>query len=415
MNPSETAALGERLEAVRGRLAGAARIAGRKPEDVRLIAVSKLHPVEAILAAYGFGQRVFGENYVQEALAKQEALPDLDVEWHCIGHVQTNKAKDVTGRFALIHTVDNLKFAETLARRLPEDIPVQRVLLQVNIGNEPQKAGVDEHDLPSLAEAVLALPRLEVRGLMCLPPFFDDGEAARPYFARLRELRDDLESRKGKVQSVEKWSMTIHRLFSKDPNDEEENVTQNIYVFRFILFCIIVYSFEMLLNSVDIFIVDKTIFTRGYVTGCLFAAVYVLILLHLGLEHPLTKYVSITAVSLIIMAASVSLTYHMIIIIMMPIIIAGMYTSKQRSIYTFVLTVLSIIISTYAGYYYGVCDANMVLLTTTSMNHLVENGTFLLNQVNENPGVTLALYYVLPRCLMAMSFVYVSNIVNQVI
>lgn len=183
MNPSETAALGERLEAVRGRLAGAARIAGRKPEDVRLIAVSKLHPVEAILAAYGFGQRVFGENYVQEALAKQEALPDLDVEWHCIGHVQTNKAKDVTGRFALIHTVDNLKFAETLARRLPEDIPVQRVLLQVNIGNEPQKAGVDEHDLPALAEAVLALPRLEVRGLMCLPPFFDDGEAARPYFA----------------------------------------------------------------------------------------------------------------------------------------------------------------------------------------------------------------------------------------
>lgn len=209
--------------------------------------------------------------------------------------------------------------------------------------------------------------------------------------------------------------MTIHRLFSKDPNDEEENVTQNIYVFRFILFCIIVYSFEMLLNSVDIFIVDKTIFTRGYVTGCLFAAVYVLILLHLGLEHPLTKYVSITAVSLIIMAASVSLTYHMIIIIMMPIIIAGMYTSKQLSIYTFVFTVLSIIISTYAGYYYGVCDANMVLLTTTSMNHLVENGTFLLNQVNENPGVTLALYYVLPRCLMAMSFVYVSNIVNQVI
>ena len=195
MNPSETAALGERLEAVRGRLAGAARIAGRKPEDVRLIAVSKLHPVEAILAAYGFGQRVFGENYVQEALAKQEALPDLDVEWHCIGHVQTNKAKDVTGRFALIHTVDNLKFAETLARRLPEDIPVQRVLLQVNIGNEPQKAGVDEHDLPALAEAVLALPRLEVRGLMCLPPFFDDGEAARPYFARLRELRDDLDRR----------------------------------------------------------------------------------------------------------------------------------------------------------------------------------------------------------------------------
>ena len=127
--------------------------------------------------------------------------------------------------------------------------------------------------------------------------------------------------------------MTIRRLFSKDPNDEEENVTQNIYVFRFILFCIIVYSFEMLLNSVDIFIVDKTILQEGIVTGCLFAAGICFDLLHLGLEHPLTKYVSITAVSLIIMAASVSLTYHMIIIIMMPIIIAGMYTSKQLSIY----------------------------------------------------------------------------------
>ena len=193
MNPSETAALGERLEAVRERLVGAARAARRKPEDVRLIAVSKLHPVEAILAAYGFGQRVFGENYVQEALAKQDALPDLDVEWHCIGHVQTN----VTGRFALIHTVDNLKFAETLDRRLPESVPSQAVLLQVNIGNEPQKAGIDEHDLPALAEAVMALPRIKVRGLMCLPPFFDDGEAARPYFARLRELRDDLETRLG--------------------------------------------------------------------------------------------------------------------------------------------------------------------------------------------------------------------------
>ena len=197
MQPSETAALGERLEAVRERIAKAARIAGRKPEEVRLIAVSKLHPVEAIRAAFGFGQRVFGENYVQEALSKQDAITDLDIEWHCIGHVQTNKAKDVTGRFALIHTVDNLKFAETLDRRLPEGKDAQRVLIQVNIGNEPQKAGVDEHELPALAEAVMALPRIKVCGLMCLPPFFDDGEAARPYFARLRELRDDLETRLG--------------------------------------------------------------------------------------------------------------------------------------------------------------------------------------------------------------------------
>ena len=189
--------LEERWRRVVDGVAEAARAAGRPADAVRLVAVSKFHPAGAVAELAGLGQRDFGENYGQEARAKQEALADLPLRWHAIGPVQTNKAKDVTGRFALIHTVDNLKFAETLARRLPEDIPVQRVLLQVNIGNEPQKAGVDEHDLPALAEAVLALPRLEVRGLMCLPPFFDDGEAARPYFARLRELRDDLEARLG--------------------------------------------------------------------------------------------------------------------------------------------------------------------------------------------------------------------------
>ncbi|MEG2139421.1 MAG: YggS family pyridoxal phosphate-dependent enzyme [Bilophila sp.] len=199
MNPSECAALGERLEAVRERLRSAAKTAGRAPEDIRLIAVSKLHPVAAIVAATTFGQRVFGENYVQEALAKQDALANTDIEWHFIGHVQTNKAKDVTGRFALIHTVDSQKFAETLARRLPDSVAHQGVLLQVNIGDEPQKAGVDIADLPALAEAVLALPRLTVRGLMCLPPVFDAGEDARPYFARLRNLRDQLESRLGIV------------------------------------------------------------------------------------------------------------------------------------------------------------------------------------------------------------------------
>ena len=214
---------------------------------------------------------------------------------------------------------------------------------------------------------------------------------------------------------MEKWDVTIHKLFSKDPDDEKENVTQNIYVFRFIIFCIAVYSVEMLLNCAGIFIVDKTIFARGYFTGCFLAVLYIVILLLLGLEHPLTKYVSITSISLIIMAASISLTYHMVIIIVVPIIIAGMYTSKRLSIYTFVLTVFSIIVSTYAGYYYGVCDANMVLLTTSSLDNSSQNGIFLLNQVNDDPGMTLALYYVLPRCLMAISFVFVSNIVNKVI
>ena len=200
MTEGEKQQLGERLATVRERLVDAARAAGRRPEEIRLVAVSKLHPVEAVQAAFALGQRAFGENYVQEALAKQEAFPELAAqggEWHCIGHVQTNKAKDVAGRFALIHTVDSVKFAETLARRLAPGANRQAVLVQVNIGDEAQKAGVPESDLPRLVESILNLPRLELRGLMCLPPFFDDGEAARPFFARLRVLRDETAARFG--------------------------------------------------------------------------------------------------------------------------------------------------------------------------------------------------------------------------
>lgn len=193
MNETEKR-LAENLAKVRQRLHDAAIAAGRKPEEITLVAVSKLHPIEDVRIAYGLGQLVFGENYVQEALAKQEAFPQLTTSggsWHFIGHVQTNKAKDVAGRFALIHTVDSQKFAETLARRLPEGLS-QAVLVQVNIGSEDQKSGVSIAELPKLLEAVLSLPKLKLQGLMCLPPFFDDGEAARPFFARLRTLREKM-------------------------------------------------------------------------------------------------------------------------------------------------------------------------------------------------------------------------------
>lgn len=193
----ELAVMRENFADVHGRMAEAAKRSGRSPDAVRLVAVSKFHPAEAVRMAAACGQRAFGENYVQEALAKQSALADLELEWHSIGHVQTNKAKDVAGRFSLIHGVDNARLAAGLAARLPEGIAVQTILLQVNIGDEPQKSGVDRNDLPTLAEAVLAEPRLNLRGLMGMPPFFDEPEAARPYFARLRELRDSLQTRLG--------------------------------------------------------------------------------------------------------------------------------------------------------------------------------------------------------------------------
>ena len=191
-------AFAERLASVRERMGKAAARAGRDEAAVRLVAVSKFHPAQSVEEAVSCGQLAFGENYVQEALAKQKALggqPGL--EWHFIGHLQLNKAKDVCGRFALIHTVDDIRLAEAFNRRLPEGYAAQDVLIQVNIGHEAQKSGVSEDALLPLAEGILALPRVRLLGLMGMPPFFDDGEAARPYFARLRELRDGLEKKLG--------------------------------------------------------------------------------------------------------------------------------------------------------------------------------------------------------------------------
>ena len=188
--------LEERWRRVVDGVAEAARAAGRPADAVRLVAVSTCHPAGAVAELAGLGQRDFGENYVQEARAKQEALADLPLRWHAIGPVQTNKAKDVAGRFALIHTVDSERLAEALARRLEPGIE-QEVLIQVNIGHEPQKAGVEPGGLAALMERLLTAPRLRVRGLMCLPPRCGEGEEARPYFARLRELRDEAERRFG--------------------------------------------------------------------------------------------------------------------------------------------------------------------------------------------------------------------------
>jgi len=190
-----------RLAEVQGRIADAARRSGRESAAVRLVAVSKFHPAEAVREALACGQCAFGENYVQEALAKQAALAGIlpAPEWHFIGHVQLNKAKDVAGRFCLIHTLDDVRLAQAISRRLPEEYAAQDVLLQVNLGDEPQKSGVAAADLAKLADAVVAVPRIHIRGLMGMPPVFDAGEAARPFFVKLRELRDLLASRLGQA------------------------------------------------------------------------------------------------------------------------------------------------------------------------------------------------------------------------
>lgn len=188
--------MAERLAGVQGRIADACAACGREPAEVTLVAVSKKHDATAVAAMAGLGQRLFGESYIQEALAKMDAAP-RGLTWHFIGHLQRNKAKLTVGRFALIHTVDNLELAQILQNRNEDAGLTQAVCLQVNVAGETQKSGVSPEALPTLAEAVAAMPALSLAGLMVIPPVFDDPEGARPAFATLRKLRDDLSARLG--------------------------------------------------------------------------------------------------------------------------------------------------------------------------------------------------------------------------
>ncbi len=169
------------LEQVREKIARACAKAGRAPASAKLIAVSKLQPVEKLREAEEAGQHLFGENYAQELRDKAAALPA--VEWHFLGALQTNKVKLVAGRAALIHTCDRLALAQEIAKRAPAS--GQRILLEVNIGREPQKAGVLPDDAAALLDQVRALPGLRCEGLMCIPPAEGD---PRPHFRALREL-----------------------------------------------------------------------------------------------------------------------------------------------------------------------------------------------------------------------------------
>ena len=195
--------LEERWRRVMEGKAEAERGAGREVGSVRLLAVSKFHPASSIAELFRLGQVDFGENYMQEARAKQAELADLAIRWHAIGPVQTNKAKEVAGNFSLLHTLGTEALARAVLRRLPAGA-VQDALLQVNIGEEPQKSGVAPSDIFNFVETLLEGgltaengAQLRLRGLMCLPPNCGEGELARPYFVRLRELRDGLEARFG--------------------------------------------------------------------------------------------------------------------------------------------------------------------------------------------------------------------------
>lgn len=181
-----------RLAQVRERISKACQQFGRNPEEITLLAVSKQHPVDAIREAAGSGQRCFGENFVQEAIDKIEATRDLDLEWHFIGHLQSNKTRLVAAHFQWIQSVDRERIARRLNAQRPHHAPPANICIQVSLEDEPGKGGVIENQVAPLAELISALPRLRLRGLMAIPPPSTDVNTQRSYFRRLRGIMDDL-------------------------------------------------------------------------------------------------------------------------------------------------------------------------------------------------------------------------------
>jgi len=183
--------LEQNLSSIRERITAAARRAGRDPHEIKLVAVSKMHPSEKIRGAIVAGQFTFGENKVQEAESKIDEVGREGIEWHLIGHLQSNKARKAVQLFDVIQSVDSVELAERLERIcLEEGRDSLSVFAQVDLAGEETKSGILEWELPKLVEYFASSDRLKFQGLMILPPYFEDREATRPFFQRLREIRD---------------------------------------------------------------------------------------------------------------------------------------------------------------------------------------------------------------------------------
>jgi pyridoxal phosphate enzyme (YggS family) len=220
---AETKSIADNLARIRERIAGAGSRGGRRAEEVTLVAVSKTFPVEAIRAAYALGLRDFGENRVQEWEGKQKGLADIgDATWHLIGHLQSNKARRAAQLFDRVDSVDSLSLAQKLDAAAAEGAAREGVvgegagrkgkrlgiLVEVHLGGEESKSGASEAELPALAEGIAALAHVELLGLMTIPPFFEDAERVRPFFAKLRGLRDELGHRVGRALPVLSMGMS---------------------------------------------------------------------------------------------------------------------------------------------------------------------------------------------------------------
>jgi hypothetical protein len=208
--------IAENLTAIRDRIAAAAHRAHRQPEEIALMAVSKTHPPERIREAYAASQRLFGENRVQEFASKLSSLADLtEAEYHMIGHLQTNKSAKAAELFAAVDSIDSLTLAEKLDDAARELDKTMDVLIEINVGGEAAKTGIaaDSEELEKLLRAAPRLEALRFRGLMTVPPFTEDPEGARPYFRKLRELRDTIAARKLTAIKMDVLSMGMSHDF----------------------------------------------------------------------------------------------------------------------------------------------------------------------------------------------------------
>jgi pyridoxal phosphate enzyme (YggS family) len=213
---SNTEELAKNAANIRERIASAAARAGRSPESITLMAVSKTVGPERIRAAYDAGLRVFGENRVQEFADKSGKLAELkDAEWHLIGHLQSNKSRKAAELFHAVDSVDSLRLAEKLDQAAGQSGKVLAVLIEINIGGEENKTGlaVDSPELEQLLQAASRLEHLQIRGLMTVPPYTEDPEGARPYFRKLRELRDTIAARRLPAVEMAKLSMGMSHDF----------------------------------------------------------------------------------------------------------------------------------------------------------------------------------------------------------
>lgn len=185
--------IAENIAKVRARIRGAAQASARDLQEITVLAVSKTQPASAVRAAYACALHDFGENYLQEALAKQAELADLDLVWHFIGPIQSNKTRAIAENFAWVHSVDRLKIAERLSAQRPTGLPPLNICLQVNVSDEASKSGCNPDELPALAHAVSQLPHLRLRGLMAIPQPSTDTAEQHAAFARLRALSQSLD------------------------------------------------------------------------------------------------------------------------------------------------------------------------------------------------------------------------------